>query len=243
MQFKNIFVVSCILLASQVQAQDKLVTAGTVVMVPASAQVSHPNEIAIVSFGAMLTGKDKAELTSRVNQKMKEGVAILRAVDPGATLQTGSFYNVPQYKKEKRDSSAEASNQLVGWEISQSVTVTTRNLALLPKMALALQDKLDVGDVRFKVSDETMVKLRERRIAATYASLNETIAAVAKAMGKSVGDATLESVTFDGAGERNPYQRVEVTGSRIRKQDMAEPVFEAGESTLEMSLVGKVKFK
>ena len=77
----------------------------------------------------------------------------------------------------------------------------------------------------------------------------ERIVSIAKAMGRQPGDAVLDTVDFGGSGNYAQSQRVEVSGSRamMMKADMgdqmAEPSFEPGETTLQMRLVGKVKFK
>ena len=54
---------------------------------------------------------------------------------------------------------------------------------------------------------------------------------------------------FEGSGnysQQGMYaspNRVDIVGSRISREDMAEPSFEPGETTLQMRLVGKVKFR
>jgi hypothetical protein len=58
----------------------------------------------------------------------------------------------------------------------------------------------------------------------------------------------LDTVDFEGSGNYTD-QRVEVMGARNFKAAMAdqaqvsEPSFEPGETTLQMRLVGKVRFK
>lgn len=231
------------LFAGQAHAQATMHTAGMVLAVPASAEMSHPNEVAIVRFVAIGRSKSEAQAGSQANQKMKEGLAIIRATDPSAKVQTGSFESYAIRKKRTKDEDESLPDEVIGWEVSQEVTVTTRNLSQLPILGSALRGKLSIGKVTFQLTPETMIQLREKHIAATYASLNATVASVAKAMGKGLGDATLESVTFDGAGERGTLDYVTVTGSRLRREDLAEPNFVPGETTLTMKLVGKVRFK
>jgi hypothetical protein len=83
-------------------------------------------------------------------------------------------------------------------------------------------------------------------------NLNERIGAIAGAMGRQVGDAVLDTVDFEGSG--NYSNRVEVAGSRVLAYasnlapaapapPMVEASFEPGETTLQMRLVGKVRFK
>jgi len=75
------------------------------------------------------------------------------------------------------------------------------------------------------------------------------VAAIAGAMGRNVNDAVIDTIDFEGSG--NYAQRVNVTGARNMSADsmgyggsqVAEPSFEPGETTLNMGLVAKVKFK
>ncbi|MNQ72621.1 hypothetical protein D3C85_873300 [compost metagenome] len=75
------------------------------------------------------------------------------------------------------------------------------------------------------------------------------MAAIAGAMGRNVSDAVIDTIDFEGSG--NYAQRVNVTGARNMSADVAsyggnqvaEPSFESGETTLNMGLVAKVKFK
>ncbi len=243
MHIKPIFLLVGVLLAGQAQAQSAMNTVGTVVMVPASAQVSHPNEVAIVRFIASGRNKSEALAGSQANQNMKEGLAIIRSADPSAQIQTGSFESFPFRKKGAKDGDDDESAKVIGWEVSQEVTVTTRNLSQLSFMGSALQGKLSLGEVRFELTPDTMARLREKHIAATYASLNATVASVAKAMGKGLGEATLETITFDGASDRDNYGFMGGNNARMTTPQQAKPNFVPGETTLTMKLVGKVRFK
>lgn len=248
MLLKKIVFMASVLLGSAVQAQSQLPSTGTLVAVPASGQVTHANDEVTVTFSVEESGKDKAEVASRANRKMKEGIAILRAQDPTARLKSGAYNTYAQYKKDKLSSRETVASpvEIIGWQIVVEVKVTTQDLAALPKMAAAVQDVLGLSHVNFHLTEATIRKLDDQRIAATYQNLNERIASIASAMGRQVSNTTIESVEFDGAGARNNYsdfQRVEVTGSRLRKEDLAEPSFEAGETTLQMNLVGRVRFK
>ena len=70
----------CLPLASQAQpaAPAAVGTAGTLVIVPAYGEVRHANDEATVVFGAEEQDKDRAAATARVNQKMKQGIELLR---------------------------------------------------------------------------------------------------------------------------------------------------------------------
>ena len=83
------------------------------------------------------------------------------------------------------------------------------------------------------------------------AQRREAIAAIARAMGRNPADAILETVDFEGSGNYagNSGQIAARSSMMMKAADPAaemaveEPRFEPGETTLDMRLVGKVRFK
>ena len=78
--------------------------------------------------------------------------------------------------------------------------------------------------------------------------MTATGASIAKAMGRKVSDAVLDTVDFEGSGAYAQQDGAQVAPMMMRMAkaapvEVAEPSFEAGETTLQMRLVGKVKFK
>lgn len=245
MSLKKIVLLGLMSFAVQGQAQSTLATPGTVVIVSATGETTHPNNEATVIFMVSEQDKDKRAAAARANQKMKEGMEILRREAPQASLKSSGYSTYEVFAERTSSLSARAS---LGWRVDQEVRLKTTDLASLPKLTAAAQKVLGVKDIVFGLTDATIKAQDDVRIAASYRNLNERIASIASAMGRKTSDAVLESVDVDGAGAViSPYQTVEVTGSRLRRSDMdygaPEPSFEPGETTLKMRLVGKVKFK
>ncbi|MES3024435.1 MAG: SIMPL domain-containing protein [Pseudomonadota bacterium] len=239
-------------LAAQVQAQSLLPTTGTLVIVPAFGEVTHPNDEVVATFMVEEFDKDKAAAASRVNQKMKQGTEIVRKEDPQASLKTQGYYTYPVYPEERPmpDGSAMPVKRLpTGWRVGQYLEVKTQNLSALPKTAAAAQRVLGLNGLQFGLSPATLKKLDDQRLAATYRNLNERIASIAAAMGRKVSDAVLDTVDFEGSGNyANAQGDGAVAGMMMSKrggapEQVSEPSFEPGETTLQMRLVGKVKFK
>ena len=225
-------------------------TSGALVVVPATDEVVRANDLAIATFGIEEQDKNKAAAASRVNRKMAEGMAILRAADPQASLKTQGYYTYPVYAEQPRPANGMPAIKpvAIGWRVGQYVQVKTLNLAALPKTAAAAQAVLSLNSVNFGLSPATLKKVDEERIAATYTNLRERIASIAAAMGRAPGDAVLDTVDFEATGN----YAVQVSGSRVQyarsvaapaANDVAEPSFEPGETTLQMKVVGKVRFK
>ena len=233
------------------QAQS-LPTTGTLVVVPASGEVTHANDQATATLSVEETDKDKAIAASRANQKMKQGLEILKKADPQATLKTQNYYTYAVYPEEPAVPAGQPRpphppRVPTAWRVGQSVQLVTSNLDSLPKTVAAAQNVLSLNNLRFGLSPATTRKLDDQRIAATYLNLNERITAIAVAMGRKVSDAVLDTVDFEGSG--NYANRVEISGSRVVANatnvtaKVEEPSFEPGETTLQMRLVGKVRFK
>jgi predicted secreted protein len=254
MSLSRILILASLALSSTVQAQALAPapsTSGTMVIVPATGEVTHANDEATVIFAVEEHDKDKNAAAARVNQKMKQGVDIVRRADPSAELKTQGYYTYPVYPElpPRPESTAPARPIPAAWRVGQYLQVKTRDLAGLPKMAAAAQKVLSINNLNFGLTRETARLLDERRIAETYRNLNGRIASIARSMGRNPADAVLDTVDFEGSGnyaglaDQAMMQRVQVSGSRNKSAEMPEPSFEPGETTLQMRLVGKVKFK
>ncbi len=245
MSLPKLLIAATLVLAAQVHAQT---TSGTLVIVPASGEVTHANDQAVAMFMIEEQDKDKAVAASRVNQKMKQGTDIIRREDPQATLKTQGYYTYPVYPAQRPLPNGTMPKPVpTGWRVGHYLEVKTTNLAGLPKTTAAAQKILALNSLGFGLAPATLKKLDDQRIAATYKNLTERIASIAGAMGRKASDAVLDTVDFEGSGNYAP-QRGEVVMSAMRAQKMdsaevSEPTFEPGETTLQMRLVGKVKFR
>ncbi|MDB5798530.1 MAG: hypothetical protein JWP36_2432 [Paucimonas sp.] len=254
MSLPKLFLAASLVAAAHAGAQTAPApgTSGTMVIVPANGEVRHANDQATVTFAVEEFDKDKAAAAARVNRKMKEGTEIVRRADPKAELKTQGYYTYPVYPEPPLQplpaSRTPARPVPDGWRVGQYLEVKTTNLAALPKTAAAAQKVLQINGVSFGLAPATEKLLDDRRILETYRNLNERIASIARAMGRQSADAVLETVDFEGSGNyggRPEMQSAMVSGARMKAadQEMPEPSFEPGETTLQMRLVGKVKFK
>ena len=236
-------------LAAHAAPTDALPTTGTLVVVPAYGEVKHANDQVIATLAIEEQDKDKAAAASRVNQKMKQGLDIVKAADPQAKLKTQGYYTYPVYPEDRPLVNGQLPKPRVptAWRVGQYLELTTTNLDKLPKTVAAAQKVLTLNGLQFGLTPETTKKLDDERIAATYKNLNERINSIATAMGRKVGDAVLDTVDFEGSGnyaqERGAPAPVMMRSKMADSGDVAEPSFEPGETTLQMHLVGKVRFK
>ncbi len=245
--------VTAILLAAtaavRAAAPAPLPSSGMLIVLPATGTVRQANDQASITMTAEETNKDKALAQSRVNQKMKQGLALLKQADPQASFKTESYSTYPVYPEQTTPSSTQ-SRVPSGWRVTQSLRVTTTNLAGLPKTVAAGQGLLGLSNLYFSLSPATAQKLDDERIAATYANLNQRVRAVAAAMGRDPADAVVEVMDFEGSGNYTdraappaPPAPMMRASSLSAASAVEEPSFEPGETTLNMRAVGKVRFK
>lgn len=231
---------------------ETLQTTGTLVVVPASGEVRHANDQVVATLAIEEQDKDKAVAASRVNTKMRQGLDILKKEDPAAMLKTQGYYTYPVYAEERPQLNGQPVRQRVitGWRVGQYVQMTTTSLDKLPKTVAAAQKLLALNNLQFGLTPETTRQLDEARIAAAYRNLNDRVSFMAKAMGRNAGDAILEAVDFEGTGNfLRETQFAAAAPMMLRSAKMAdqtevaEPSFEPGETTVQVGLVAKVRFK
>lgn len=226
-------------------------TSGTVVIVPAYGEVRHVNDEAVATLAIEEQDKDKQAAASRVNQKMKQGIAIVKQADPQATLKTQGYYTYAVYPEQRplADGAVAKARVPTSWRVGQYLQLTTTNLAALPKTVAAAQRLLTLNGLQFGLSPATTKKLDDERIAATYQNLHQRMSSIAAAMGRKVSDAVLDTVDFEGSGayaQQDSAASAPMMRSAMMKTESAqieEPSFEPGETTLQMHLVGKARFR
>jgi uncharacterized protein YggE len=97
-RFINALLFSILLGANLIgYAQPVIQTSGTLIIVPAYAEVRHPNDEARITLMVEEQDKDKSVAASRVNQRMKQGTDIVKREDPTAILKTHGYYSYPVY--------------------------------------------------------------------------------------------------------------------------------------------------
>lgn len=234
--------------AAHAAAPAPLPSTGMLIVLPATGTVRQANDQVTVVMAAEETSKDKAVAQSRVNLKMKQGLALLKQADPQASFKTESYSTYPVYPEQTNPPNTQP-RVPNGWRVTQSLRVTTTNLAGLPKIVAAGQGVLGLSNLYFGLAPATFQKLDDERIAATYANLNQRVRAVAAAMGRDPADAVVEVMDFEGSGnyaERGapaPPAPMARAASMSAAPAVEEPSFEPGETTLNMRAVGKVRFK
>ncbi len=229
-----------------VHAQTPPSTAGTLVTLSASGEVKHANDQAHLTLRLDEQDKDRSAAVSRLNQKMKQGIALVKRDDSAALLTTRGYSTTPIYPDEPQKASAKL-RQIIGWRVSQSLDVMTTNLTGLPALVADAQTLYALQGLSFSLTEPAVRKLDEERIQIAWRNLNARITAVTKAMGRSSADATIESVDVDSSANYATQQRNAVPMAMMRSAGDAMPIenpdFEPGETALSLQVSAKVRLK
>jgi predicted secreted protein len=236
------------------QGMPNVQTAGAMVVVPATGELSVPNDQARVTLQIEEQDKDKAAAASRVNQKMKQGIDLLKHQDPQAMLKSYGYYTYaiyaePQQPLNPAPRAPAKARQVVGWRVGQYLEMTTQNLSNLPRTVSSVQSILNLNGLQFGLSPAATKKLDAALFDATYKNLEERVGFIATSMHRAPTDAVLETLDFEGSGnyagapERPMAKMAAMRSDMAEAAPVAEPSFEPGESIVSMRLVGKVRFK
>jgi uncharacterized protein YggE len=221
-------------------------TAGAVVVIPAYGEIRQANDEARLTFSIEEQDKDKAQAASRVNAKMKRGTDLLKREDPNARLQTRGYYTYPVYADEGQQRPvSNRTRQIIGWRVGQNLEATTSKLDTLSNMVASVQSQLGLNGIQFGLSEATRKRTDEARIAAAWTNLRERVEAIARAMGRNPADAVLDTIDFEGSGNYAPEAAVQKMSMRAApaQASVEEPSFEPGETTLQMRVVGRFRFR
>jgi uncharacterized protein len=139
---------ACAMSAAQTEVKPPMQSGGTLVVVPAFGEVRQANDEVRITLTIEEQDKDKAAAASRVNQKMRQGLDIVKREDPQATFKTLNYYTYPVYPEDQPRPLSKP-RQAVGWRVGQHLEVTTSNLSKLPTTVAAAQRVLALGNLQF----------------------------------------------------------------------------------------------
>lgn len=207
---------------------------GTLVTIFTAAEVEATNDEALASFYLEVQEADLARAQSQLNQRVAEGVATLKRADPKAQVETAGYGSYPIY-------AAGGGRKIVGWRVRQSVNLRTTELATLPKTVAAGQQQLALGGIGFRLSRAARDRLDAELIQRAYANLSARIAAAAQAMGVPPARVRIEEVNFGARGDGPPIVPM-ARAMAMTAESVAEPSFDAGQSTQRLDVTAKVRF-
>jgi predicted secreted protein len=207
---------------------------GPVVLMTGTAELELPNDEAFATFYLEVQEADLAKAQSALNARVAEGVAQLKRADPRAQIETAGYGSYPVY-------ASAGARKITGWRVRQGVHLKTSDLTALPRTVAAGQAQLALGGIDFRVSQAAREKAEADLITRAIANANARINAAAQAVGVPPARVRLEELNFGlGDGPRPPIAMMRARAAST--EAVAEPSFDAGQSTLQMAVTARARF-
>jgi predicted secreted protein len=207
---------------------------GTMVLMTGSAEVEVANDEAVAQFHFEVQDADLQRAQSQVNQRVAEGVAQMKRVDPKAQVETTGYssFLVQQPGTQRK---------LIGWRVRQGVSLRTSDLAGLPRTVAAGQQSLALSGIDFRLSRAARGQVEADLIEQSIANLRSKLLAAARAMGIPPERMRIEELNFGVVPTPIPV------APRMRAEMMAapasveEPQLDAGRSLQQLTVTGKAR--
>jgi predicted secreted protein len=201
----------------------------------ASAAVEVDNDEARAMFFYEAQEADLPRAQSLVNQRVAEGVAQLKRADPTARVETSGYSSYPVYRDD-------GGRKIVGWRVRQGVSLRTGDLGGLARTVAAVQQHAALGGVEFRLSRAAREKVEGELIQRAIANLNGRVAAVAQSLNVPPARIRTEELNFGVQQIERPQMMSMARAAPMAADGVAEPQFEAGRSTQQMTVTAKVRF-
>jgi predicted secreted protein len=208
---------------------------GTLVLMTGQAEIEVANDEAFASFYVEVQDADVTKAQSQVNQRVAEATAALRRSDPKAEVQTSGYSSYPVYRND-------GSRKVAGWRVRHGVTLRTGDLTGLARTVAQVQQHVALGGVEFRLSRAAREKVEGELIQRAVANLNARVAAAAQALGVPPARIRNEELNFGVHQIERPPVMSMARAAPLAGDSVAEPQFEAGRSTQQMTVSAKVRF-
>ncbi len=198
------------------------------VSLSADASESVANDTIIATLYAEEQGSDATRLANMVNSSIN---AAIKRIKPyrDIKLETQSYTTSPLYHK----------NKVSGWRVRQSLSIESRNMALVSELLGELQQNLKLQSISFSVSPERQRQVDDALISEALAAFEARARLVVnklKRRGYRIVDINIS--TSGGVQPIRPYAR-----AAMMQAEAAAPAMEAGESSMRVTVNGTIELE
>ncbi len=196
--------------------------------VSSSAQIENDTMVAILY--AEEEGSKAAELSDIVNQKIRWGLAIVKA-NPSIKYQTNAYSSNPVYNK----------NKIKGWRVRQSIRLESQDMALMSDVLGKLQQQLALQSMQFSVSKAS----RDRQDEALIDSALDAYAKRAKQVVSKLHRKSYKIVDMNisTSGARSAYPKYQMRAMVMESDAGIAPAVSAGEQTVSVTVSGSIELE
>jgi len=204
-------------------------------VLPATAQLSFPNDQACLTFTVEEESENLAEIQSKVNATMAEGQKAIQNFSSLAKIENNGYSASPIWTNPKKGEAA----KIQGWTVSQSIKVTTPDVQGVASLVqIAQEANLALQGVRFSMTKQAKAEADDKLLNSALQQLDHRVNTIVQAMNLPKTAVKFKKLDF----QNNPIDQVSTTRSMFLKasasNSVSRPVFEAGSTTLSLTVSG-----
>ncbi len=184
------------------------------------------NDVMVVIMQAAAQKNSSAEAARSVNEVMAWADKII-SEDQRISHQTLNYQTRPIYQNKT----------ITGWSASQQLQLQSQDIEALTAMVGTLQQKLQIGSMRFQISPERRAEELQTLVVEALEAFRvkaELVTGTLKA-----NDYRLVNLSIDENGSPMPYRAV--ARAEAMSAGSAPPSVEAGDSKLRVSVTGSIQ--
>lgn len=184
------------------------------------------NDVMVVVMQAAAQKNSSAEAAQSVNEVMAWADKII-SEDQKISHQTLNYQTRPIYQNKT----------ITGWSASQQLKLQSQDIEALTAMAGTLQQKLQIGSMRFQVSPDRRAQELETLVVEALEAFRAKAELVTRTL--KADDYRLVNLSIDENGGPMPYRQVvQAEAMAVRA---ASPSVEAGDSKIQVSVTGSIQ--
>ena len=196
------------------------------------ATVVVPNDHAKLLWTVQSQAATLQEATADTIAKMNAGIETIKTVSLDAKLKTMNVNSYPVYS----NSHAAVAPQVVAWRVSQTVSLDTDDVSLVPQFISALNGKLELDNLSFSVTEKTRAAQEQELIRLAIANATQKAAYSAESMGLRANRVQLKDLVFEGADSVASNHVLMRASTKADYARMPVPNIESGTTTLTLSV-------
>lgn len=204
-------------------------------VLPATAQLSFPNDQACLTFTVEEESENLAEIQSKVNATMAEGQKAIQEFSSLATIENNGYSATPIWTNPQKGEAA----KIKGWTVSQSIKVTTPDVQGVASIVqIAQEANLALQGVRFSLTKQAKAEADDKLLNSALQQLDHRVTTIVQSMNLPKTAVKFKKLDF----QNNPVDTVYNTRTMLMKasasNSVSRPVFEAGSTTLSLTVSG-----
>ena len=196
-----------------------------------AAQAEIGNDVLVITMRAHEKGRNLETLSDNINKTMDWAVKLANRSND-IKSQTRNYQTSPWYEKGKQK----------GWQISQSLSLSSSNLEEISQLMQQLQTKMQVQSSNYQVSPEKLEKLTGNLTQSALQKFSQRASTISQTLGSD--KYKIVKIQISSSSDNHPRPMMAMESMRSASvQSVAAPTFEAGTQKVTVTASGTIELQ